>query len=189
MALASGETIAAYRTNDGELVVPTCGEASAEWIVPLEKLTVGIGCSFSWDGAAESPTLSVPQGDGSFKSVSIVVKNRLPYLRWEDFQPLRRRLAKLWKGKAVVCQVTSPKPAISCQPAAERPDPLPSSSSSERGVADADPTASSGRGSEVPDCVAAEQGSPEFSEQLKLGNQLLALGFDIPEVGNGVQPV
>lgn len=44
VALDSGETIAAYKTNCGELAAPTCGEASAEWIVPLEKkLTVVAG--------------------------------------------------------------------------------------------------------------------------------------------------
>ena len=143
VALASGDTISAYRTADGELVVPTCGEASAEWIVPLEKLTAGIGCSFSWNGDAEGPTLRVPQSNGSFHEVNVVVKNRLPYVRWSDFQPLRKRLAKL---------LTSAQPASSSRLSAERPDPLPSTSSPERGVTDTDPTASPGRGSAAPSC-------------------------------------
>ena len=141
VALASGEAVSAYRTRDGELILPVAAGASAEWIAPLERLTVGLNCIFSWRGADGNPTLHVPQENGALQPIQVILKNRLPYISWADFQPLRRRLAKLWQGKPVRC--------LACQaiPSAVHSGPLPSSSSSEqRGL---HPTVSVGRGLDV----------------------------------------
>ena len=123
VALANGQAVSAHRTSEGELVLPASGQSCAEWIVPLERLTVGLDCKFFWDGKSESPVLQVPQENGQIREVKVLVKNRLPYLSWTDFQPLRRRLAKLWKGKPASCQA-----ATLHEPRAEHPGPLPSSS-------------------------------------------------------------
>ena len=178
VALASGETVSAYRTKDGELILPVAAGASAEWIVPLERLTAGLKCNFSWNGDDSNPTLHVPQESGVLQPVQVIVKNRLPYISWTDFQPLRRRLAKLWQGKHVKC--------LACQaaPATAHPGPLPSSSSSEQGAFC--PTASPGRGPEVstdgqPD-LRPESGY-DMEELHSLGKKLIALGFETPSAG------
>lgn len=46
VALANGQAVSAHRTSEGELVLPASGQSCAEWIVPLERLTVGLDCKF-----------------------------------------------------------------------------------------------------------------------------------------------
>ena len=181
VALASGETISAHRTEDGELINPNFDDASAEWIVPLERLTEGRDCDFCWKGKGRNPTLKVPQENGKLQEVQVIVKNRFPYISWSDFQPLRRRLAKLWKGKSIMCRATSEDPS------AEHSSPLPSSSSSEQGEL---PTASNGRGLGVPghDGSSDLQHAEDFGmeELLILAKKLQALGLTVPAEANVV---
>ena len=177
VALANGQAVSAHRTSEGELVLPASGQSCAEWIVPLERLTVGLDCKFFWDGKSESPVLQVPQENGQIREVKVLVKNRLPYLSWTDFQPLRRRLAKLWKGKPASCQA-----ATLHEPRAEHPGPLPSSSTSEQRASG--PTASPGRGLVVCSSDGVSVSSQEISdleEMHAFGKKLLALGFPVPE--------
>ena len=177
VALANGQAVSAHRTSEGELVLPASGQSCAEWIVPLERLTVGLDCKFFWDGKSESPVLQVPQENGQIREVKVLVKNRLPYLSWTDFQPLRRRLAKLWKGKPASCQA-----ATLHEPRAEHPGPLPSSSTSEQRASG--PTASPGRGPVVCSSDGVSVSSQEISdleEMHAFGKKLLALGFPVPE--------
>ena len=177
VALANGQAVSAHRTSEGELVLPASGQSCAEWIVPLERLTVGLDCKFFWDGKSESPVLQVPQENGQIREVKVLVKNRLPYLSWTDFQPLRRRLAKLWKGKPASCQA-----ATLHEPRAEHPGPLPSSSTSEQRASG--PTASPGRGPVVCSSDGVSVSSTEISdleEMHAFGKKLLALGFPVPE--------
>ena len=177
VALANGQAVSAHRTSEGELVLPASGQSCAEWIVPLERLTVGLDCKFFWDGKSESPVLQVPQENGQIREVKVLVKNRLPYLSWTDFQPLRRRLAKLWKRKPASCQA-----ATLHEPRAEHPGPLPSSSTSEQRVSG--PTASPGRGPVVCSSDGVSVSSQEISdleEMHAFGKKLLALGFPVPE--------
>ena len=179
VALANGQAVSAHRTREGELVLPASGQTSAEWIVPLERLTVGLHCKFCWDGKSGSPVLQVPQENGQIREVDVLVKNRLPYLSWTDFQPLRRRLAKLWKGKPTSCQAANLH-----EPHAEHPGPLPSSSTSEQRAPS--PTASPGRGPAVCSSDGFSISSKERSdleEMHAFGKKLLALGFPVPETG------
>ena len=181
VALASGETISAHRTEDGELIIPNSDDASAEWIVPLERLTEGLDCDFCWKGKGRNPTLKVPQENGQLQEVQVIVKNRLPYITWADFQPLRKRLAKLWKGKSVTCR------AASEDPSAEHSSPLPSSSSSEQGEF---PTATNGRGLGVlgHDGLSDLHHEEDFGmeELLTLAKKLQALGLTVPAETNVV---
>ena len=103
----------------------------------------------------------------------------MPYLSWTDFQPLRRRLAKLWKGKPTSCQAANLH-----EPHAEHPGPLPSSSTSEQRAPS--PTASPGRGPAVCSSDGFSISSKERSdleEMHAFGKKLLALGFPVPETG------
>ena len=104
LALASGATFHAWRTRDGELMIGDEEmDQSADWIVSVRRLR-GIRGAFVWDEVG--PKVMYIDGDTTV-TVHCFEQNRLPYIWWEYFKPIKVLLARDWKsnGNARVVKI------------------------------------------------------------------------------------
>ncbi|CAE7168455.1 unnamed protein product, partial [Symbiodinium necroappetens] len=96
VALASGDTVDAWRTRDGELMIGDEElDQNADWILSVRRLR-GIRGAFLWDELG--PRVLYFAGDTTV-TVHCFEQNGLPYISWEDFKPIRVMLARDWKSK------------------------------------------------------------------------------------------
>ncbi|CAE7277127.1 TY2B-LR1 [Symbiodinium sp. CCMP2592] len=103
LQLADGMRIKAFRSREGELVIP-----GATWICGLSRL-VSLGYKFVWS-RARGPYLQTDDDfPGEIRTINLIVMNGLPYVRWEDFVEVRRYLTQQYKQcNRKVCSVTVP---------------------------------------------------------------------------------
>ena len=94
VALASGDTVQAWRTRDGELMIGDV-ELDADWILSVRRLR-GIRGAFVWDELG--PTVKYWSGENQV-TVNCMEQNGLPCISWEDFKPIRVLLAKDWRKR------------------------------------------------------------------------------------------
>ncbi|CAE7336713.1 unnamed protein product, partial [Symbiodinium sp. CCMP2592] len=96
VALASGDTVQAWRTRDGELMIGDVElDHDADWILSVRRLR-GIRGAFVWDELG--PRVKYWNGENQV-TVHCMEQNGLPYISWEDFKPIRVLLAKDWRKR------------------------------------------------------------------------------------------
>ena len=109
-ALASGDTVNAWRTRDGELMI--------DWILSVRRLR-GIQGAFVWDELG--PRVKYWNGEYHI-TVQCMEQNGLPYISWEDFKPIRMLLAKDWRKRgniSIMHAETSPLHVTDYEPTIE----------------------------------------------------------------------
>ena len=118
VTLASGEQRQGWKTADGEVVLPRqlCPQVQNKpWILPVSRLVGELGYQVLWK--PDAVELVSPEG----KKTSCVMKHDLPYIRWKEFLPIRKQLAKSFRSKAaLVCAFSenamgSPDPAVTSE--------------------------------------------------------------------------
>ena len=96
VALASGDTVDAWRTRDGELMIGDEElDQSADWILSVRRLR-GIRGAFVWDELG--PRVMYSDGDMTV-TVHCFEQNGLPYISWEDFKPIRGAVGSRLEGQ------------------------------------------------------------------------------------------
>ena len=99
---ASGDRIPALRTRDGELCIQSSSDAK-DWLLSVRRL-VGAGGSFKWD--SQSAVVSYMDSSGHLQEVRCEIVNGLPFLRWEEFRPIRVALSQAYRGKQTTAMAT-----------------------------------------------------------------------------------